>query len=251
MNIKTKANRVGTVSLAALGERIISTVVKSGIDEAQSSKQFLVMQEVNGRYQAAIVPDEQKELSDRIKDLFISRRTFFDDIFEYVKGQTKSPSPDVRDAALRVFSQLNKYGRSYSRVLIADQSVQYIRVIEGLKRSDIAPAVNKLLLTAKVAQFDQLQRDYEDLYLNRGDTSKARVAPSSLRKEMQNAVKMYVEELKWLTNTNDTAEWNTLYQNIEQRFSELTVKTSHKKAAKPAANASTTETKSADTAVVE
>ena len=40
MNIKTKANRVGNTSLAALGERIISTVVKSGIGEATSSKQY-------------------------------------------------------------------------------------------------------------------------------------------------------------------------------------------------------------------
>ncbi|MEI6752478.1 MAG: hypothetical protein WCK78_04860 [Paludibacter sp.] len=46
MNIKTKANRVGNTSLAALGERIISTIVKSGIDEAQRSKKFVVLQEV-------------------------------------------------------------------------------------------------------------------------------------------------------------------------------------------------------------
>ena len=233
MSYKSKANRVGNISLAALGVRIIDTVAKSGIDQATSSKQFLVLQEVNSRYQASIVPGDAKQVSDSIKVLFKSRRVLFDEMYEYVKGQTKSPSPEMKEAALLVFERLNKYGRSYSQAQIADQSVKYIRVIEGLKKSDIAAAVTKIMLTAKVAQLDQLQLDYEDLYLNRGNNSAVRVAPSSLRKEMQETVKLYVEELRWLTNTYDTEEWRALYRNVEQRFSEVNVSNTRKKVTEP------------------
>jgi len=120
MSYKTKANRIGNISLAALGVRIIDTVAKSGIDQATSSKQFIALQEVNSRYQASIVPGDEKQVSDSIKALFKSRRILFDDIYDYVKGQTKSPSPEVKEAAQRVFTQLNKYGRNYSNVQIAD-----------------------------------------------------------------------------------------------------------------------------------
>jgi len=233
MSYKSKANRVGNISLAALGVRIIDTVAKSGIDQATSSKQFIALQEVNSRYQASIVPGDAKQVSDSIKVLFKSRRVLFDEMYEYVKGQTKSPSPEMKEAALLVFERLNKYGRSYSQAQIADQSVKYIRVIEGLKKSDIAAAVTKIMLTAKVAQLDQLQLDYEDLYLNRGNNSAVRVAPSSLRKEMQETVKLYVEELRWLTNTYDTEEWRALYRNVEQRFSEVNVSNTRKKVTEP------------------
>jgi len=233
MLYKSKANRVGNISLAALGVRIIDTVAKSGIDQATSSKQFIALQEVNSRYQASIVPGDAKQVSDSIKVLFKSRRVLFDEMYEYVKGQTKSPSPEMKEAALLVFERLNKYGRSYSQAQIADQSVKYIRVIEGLKKSDIAAAVTKIMLTAKVAQLDQLQLDYEDLYLNRGNNSAVRVAPSSLRKEMQETVKLYVEELRWLTNTYDTEEWRALYRNVEQRFSEVNVSNTRKKVTEP------------------
>jgi len=233
MLYKSKANRVGNISLAALGVRIIDTVAKSGIDQATSSKQFLVLQEVNSRYQASIVPGDAKQVSDSINALFKSRRILFDDMYEYVKGLTKSPSPEMKEAALLVFERLNKYGRSYSRVQIADQSVKYIRVIEGLKKPDIAAAVTKIMLTDKVAQLDQLQLDYEDLYLNRGNNSTVRVAPSSLRKEMQETVKLYVEELRWLTNTYDTEAWRALYRNVEQRFNEVNVSATRKKVTEP------------------
>ena len=40
---------------------------------------------------------------------------------------------------------------------------------------------------------------------------------------MQNAVKTYADELKWLANNQDTDDWKTLYANVEQRFNEMTV----------------------------
>ncbi len=230
MFYKSKTNKVGNTSLAALGGRIISTVEKSGIDEARSSKQYVILEEVNNRYQQAIMPDDVKQLSENINSLFNQRTEIFLDMYEYVKGLTKSPAPDTKLAALKVFSILNRYGRVLTNVKIADLSVRYIRIIEGLKRTDVAPAVNKVMLTAKLAEFEQIQLDYEDLYMGRGNDSTVRVAPSSLRKEMQEAVKLYVEELKWMANGADTEAWHTLYRNVEQRFNEVNVTATHKKA---------------------
>ena len=246
MNIKTKASRVGNTSLAALGERIISTVGKSGIDEAKNSKQYVVLEEVNNRYQQAIMPHDAKQVTEKINALYNNRNELFLDMYEYVKGLTKSPAPDAKLAAIKVFSILNRYGRVLTNVKIADLSVRYIRIIEGLRRPDVAPAVNKVILTAKVAEFEQLQLDYEDLYMGRGNDSTVRVAPSTLRKEMENAVKLYVEELKWMANGADTEAWHTLYRNVEQRFNEVNVTATRKKAETPTDTTNstgTTETK--------
>ena len=96
MYYKTKASRVGNTSLAALGERIISTVVKSGIDEARSSKQYVLLEEVNNRYQQAIMPDDAKQLSENISFLFNQRNQLFLEMYDYVNGQTKSPDPETK-----------------------------------------------------------------------------------------------------------------------------------------------------------
>jgi len=229
MLYKSKANRVGNVSLAALGLRIIDTVEKSGIDEARSSKQFLILKEVNGRYQFAIVPGDSKEVQNRIQALFSERKMMFVDVYDYVQGQTKSPISDVKEAAGIVFRELNKFGRNFYRVKIADQSVQYIRIIENLKKPELQPAITKISLGDKLSNIDQIQLDYESLYLGKGNSDSANVAPSNIRKEMQEAVKLYLEELRWLTNTNETVQWQTLYRNVEQRFNEVNVSLTRKK----------------------
>jgi hypothetical protein len=240
MSYKSKANRVGKISLAALGLRIIDTVEKSGIDEARSSKQFLILKEVNGRYQIAIVPGDSKEIAENIQALFGERKSVFVDAYDYVLGQTKSPIPDVKEAAEIIFKELNRFGRTFYSTKIADQSVQYIRVIENLKKPEFQSAITKISFGVKLSRLDQVQQDYETLYLGKGNASSTNVAPSNLRKEMQEAVKMYVEELRWLANTHETAEWQTLYRNVEQRFNEVNVSLTRKKADTPSESATTT-----------
>ncbi len=229
MNIKTKANRVGTVSLATLGKRVVETVVKSGIDEATASKQFVNLVSVNDRYQLAVLPGKNSPESEYVKSLFKARKTLFTDIYDYVEGNLKSPQTDVKNAAELIFKQLSKYGRNFRGVKIADQSLIYIRVIEGLKKPELATALNKIVLTEKVTQFDELQHNYEEVYLNKGNVSSTKVAPSNIRSEMQNALKLYVEELKWLVNTYETEAWKTLQKNVEQRFSEVNVTVTRRK----------------------
>lgn len=65
---------------------------------------------------------------------------------------------------------------------------------------------------------------------------------------MQEAVKSYAEELKWLSNNHNTDNWRTLYTNVEQRFNELTVTPNRKKDA-PVMTLKTTEPQIGNTAV--
>lgn len=248
MLYKSKANRIGNLSLAALGLRIIDTVEKSGIDEAQSSKQFLILKEVNGRYQFAIIPGNSKEVQNSIQGLYSERKTVFVDTYDYVQGLTKSPIPDVKAAAGIVFRELNKFGRTFYKVKIADQSVQYIRIIENMKKPEFQPAITKISLGDKLSHLDQIQLDYESLYLGKGNSDSTNIAPSYLRKEMQKSVKLYLEELRWLANTNETVEWQTLYRNVEQRFNEVNVSVTRKKTETNTDSTTTTSTSAAPTA---
>jgi len=240
MNLKTKANRVGTQSLAILALRIIDTVIKSAIYEARESKQFLNLVEVNGRYQMAVEPGNDKEVSEAIKTLFMDRKTMFGGTYSYLEGLLKSPDVEMRTAATLLFGVVNKYGKNFSSLKIADQSLRYIRIIEALKRPEYNDAIYRTLLNERIGTLDDLQRRYEELYMGSGNDAAAKVAPSNLRKEMENAIKLYADELKWKANSAGTEAWSTLYLNVEQRFNEVNVSVARKKAVVPATVVTTT-----------
>ena len=248
MNIKSKANKVGTIALAALSVRVIDTVMKSGIVEATHSKQFVNLLGLNSRYQVAITPNGRLQKSEGLKQLFKLRNKTFVDIYGYVDGQTKSPLADVKLAADKVFVVLNKYGRKISKARIADLTIRYIRIIDLLKMAEMEEALTKISLTDKLAEFESIQISYEELYMELGNEFSERDTPTSLRKEMQNAVKTYADELKWLANNQDTDDWKTLYANVEQRFNEMTVSQSHKKD-EPMLTMNVSEPQISDTAV--
>ena len=248
MKLKSKANRVGNISLATLGVRIIDTVNNSGIEEATHSIQFLHLFEVNGRYQASITPNDKLQKSTELKHLFKTRNMFFSNIYDYVEGQTKSPLQEVKIAAEKVFVVLNKYGRNLSRARVADLTIRYIRIIDLLQKPEMTDALTKISLTDKVSEFEDLQLSYESLYMGLGNESTVHAAPSTLRKEMLDAVKSYAEELKWLSNNHNTDNWRTLYTNVEQRFNEMTVTQSRKKDA-PVMTMKTSEPQISNTAV--
>jgi len=229
MNYKSKANRIGIYSLALLALRIIETVIKSAITEARESKLFLQVEEVSGRFQAAIEPGNRKQQKEAVDAKFLERRNLFDEIYTYLQGLLNSPDAEMKNAATLLFNQMNKYGRSYTQLKIADQSLRYIRIIESLKKDEFKDAFTKTLLTAKFAALDQLQLDYEELYMGLGNTKAISTAPSNLRKEMENALKVYVDELHWMAGSYDTEAWNALYKNVCQRFDEVNVSATRKK----------------------
>ena len=221
MKIKTKASKVGIESLGALGIRVIDTVNESDVELATSTKQFLELVEVNNRYQEALEPVNQKEVSDVIVALFEQRNVLFGAMYVYVKGLLNSPDVAMQAAAKQIFDHLNKYGRNFSRFKLSDQTLHYNHIVESLKKAEYQPALVKTLLVTKVAELDQLHLDYESLYRKRGNSSVGYVAPTYLRIEMEKAVKLYLDEVRWMASQTKTEAWITLSLNVEKRFLEL------------------------------
>jgi len=221
LKIKTKASKVGIESLGALGIRVIDTVNESGVENATTTKQFLELVEVNNRYQEALEPVNQKEVSEVIDVLFEKRNILFGEMYVYVNGLLNSPDEQIQVAAKQIFDHLNKYGKNFSRYKIADQTLHYNHIVESLKKAEYVPALTKILLVNKVADLDQLQLNYESFYRKRGNSSVNYVAPTYLRIEMEKAVKLYLDEVRWMASQYSTEPWKTLSLNVEKRFLEL------------------------------
>ena len=228
MKIKTKASKVGIESLGALGIRVIDTVNESDIVDATTTKQFLELVEVNDRYQEALEPVNVKEVSDAIDTVFEQRNFKFSAMYVYVNGLLNSPDVEMQAAAKQIFDHLNKYGKNFSRFKLSDQTLHYNHIMESLKRAEYQPALIKMLLVNKVAELDQLHLDYELLYRKRGNSSVSYVAPTYLRIEMEKAVKLYLDEVRWMASQNNTEPWITLSLNVEKRFIELNPSVSRK-----------------------
>jgi len=243
MKYKSKTNRINNESGAILALRIIDTVTKSGIEDALTSKSFTQLVDVNSRYQIAIEPSNDEQIKLAIKNLFNNRGTTFSEIHSYTEGMLNSPDAEMKEAAKLLFDQINKYGRNFSNLKIADQSLRYIRIIEGLKRPEYQMPLMRAGLTEKVALLDQTQLEYEDLYMGRGNNSAKKVAPSNLRKELNDSIKMYMDEVNWLTNRMDTEEWDTLRSNLQKRFDEVNVSTKKQTTDSTLPTAATTTTK--------
>jgi len=240
MNFKSKTNKINNESRAMLALRMIETVIKSGITDAKVSKLFLQLQDVNTRYQTAIEPGNDKQAKSAIAALYNQRNNIFLELYVYLEGLLNSPDNEMKTAAALLFEQLSKYGKSFSKLRIADQSLRYIRIIESMKKADFEAALTKTMLTEKLALLDQVQLDYEELYMGLGNSFATKVAPSSLRNELNNAIKLYMDEVNWMAGRENTDEWNTLRNNLQRRFDEVNVSMKKQVATATEQNTSTT-----------
>lgn len=228
MYYKTKTNKINNESRAMLALRIIDTVNKSGIADAKVSNAFVQLEDVNARYQIAIVPGTAKQVSQSITDKYKERGTLFVEVYDYLYGLLNSPDAEMKVAATLLFEQISKYGKNFGRYRLADQSLRYIRIIESLKMPEFEAALAKTLLTNKLVLLDQVQLDYEELYMGRGNTFATKVAPSSLSKELNDAIKLYMDEVNWMANRTNTEAWYTLRSNLQKRFDEMNVTNTRK-----------------------
>lgn len=243
MNYKSKTNKINNESSAILALRIIDTVTKLGINDALTSKSFTQLVDVNMRYQEAIEPSNDEQTKLAIKTLFNNRATTFSEMHSYTEGMLNSPDAEMKEGAKLLFEQINKYGKNFSSLKIADQSLRYIRIVEGLKKPEYQMPLLKVGLTEKAALLNQTQLDYEDLYMGSGNNSVKKVAPSNLRKELNYSIKMYMDEVNWMTNRMDTEEWYTLRSNLQKRFDEVNVSTKKQTTDSTLPTAATTTTK--------
>lgn len=223
MNYKTKINRISNDSRAMLALRIIDTVNKSAIEAARQSKLFLQLVGVNQRYQVAIAPGNSRQVRLAIEVLHKQREDLFEETYGYLEGLLNSPDPEMKAAATLLWGYINMFGRNPGNTKVAGQSLRYIRIIEALKRPECAGALATTKLTERIGMLDQLQLDYEELYMGRGNDSAARVAPTRLTNEMNKSIKLYMDEVHLMAAGEQTDEWDALKANLLQRFDEVKV----------------------------
>ena len=220
-NIRTKVQKLPNGSLGTLAIRINESVQKSGIAQAQNTKQFTLLSQVNGRYQALIKPKGQKEISDAVKQKYELREQLLKKIGSYCSGLINSPDEETRLAAIQVNKILTGFGGNLSRMKLAEQAIRYIRIIEMLQSPELAEAIQTLKLTDVVVQLDAIQREYESYYTGRGDERAGFTYASNLRKELADAIVEHYEECCWMAKQNDTDEWRLLVATIERRLAEI------------------------------
>lgn len=228
MNYKTKINRVNNHTLGTLTLRIIETVNESGIEEAKTSKRFQNLLEANTAYQQAVNPLNVRLMSEQIEGKFEKRDLLFTQMYTYIKGLTVSDDADVKSAAMKIYEEMTKFGLNFSKLRKADKTLRYIRIVESLKQTEYAEAVTTTQLADKLNALDDIQREYENLYMNRGNRVAGKVTASRIRKEMEQALKKHLDETVFLLNKYETEDWKILYANITKRINEVSTTLSAK-----------------------
>lgn len=220
-NFRTKVQKLPNGSLGTLAKRINDSVQKSGIAQAQNTKQFTLLSQVNSRYQSLITPKDQKEISDTVKEKYEMREQLLKKIGSYCNGLLNSPDEETRLAAIQVNKILTGFRGNLSRMKLAEQAIRYIRIIEMLQSTEVTEAIQTLKLTDVVVQLDTIQREYESYYTGRGDERAGFTYASNLRRELVDAIVEHYEECCWLAKQNDTDEWRLLVVSIERRLAEI------------------------------
>lgn len=222
-NYKTKASQLTNDSLVILAIRIIETVNQSGNNAARTSRYFLQLVESVNSYKENANSSNMLLLSKAILLLFNKRKALFDDVYDYLAGLLKSPEESMKVAAVQLFDVVSRFGQQFYKVKIADQSLRYMRIIETLKKAEYEGAITKTLLTDRLSQLDDIQMEYENLYMGRGNDKSMAIAPTTIRKEIEAGLKLFYDEMCWNSKLIGTAEWMTLCRNIESRFDEMSV----------------------------
>jgi len=235
----SKIYRLSNESIAMLSHRINESVILSEIEEALNGKQCQIHIGVSNRFKAAIEPRNQQLLTKEINKSHSKRNELFSSIFEYAKGQLNSPDEELKAAAAVVFGVLNMYGRYFGNLKIAEQSIRYIRIIEALKKTELASDLLKLHLTEKVVELENAQHQYEDMYMGRANRRLGLETASDIRSELNNAIKLHIEELQWMAKQSDSEPLKTLSELVISRVREISVSVSRTKAT--AATSDTTE----------
>lgn len=220
MKLFTIVSKSKVLPLATLSNRYIQTVEQSGIEEATQSVQFDNLVQLNKQYQSIVDPKKSNDQTLAIDNEYKNREELFTQMHTYLNGCINSPDSVMVNAANLLFAVIDKYGTSFSRRPLGEQSVYYIRIIEGLKNSELASAVAKTMLADKIAALETAQLNYESLYIGRGNAKPKSTSPSKLRKELEQCLKKHLSEVESMAGRTGNDVWLTLYEELKQRFVE-------------------------------
>lgn len=251
MKIKTKINKMSNETVATAAMRVIDTINASDCDRVKESAYLTTLTGVSERYQSAVEPYSTVAATEAINAKAEERLQLFTNLYNLVYGLQNSSDGNIKTAAEKIFTVINMYGKAYSKERIADQAIRYMRMIETLKNADNAADLETLGITDQVTALDTVQQAYENLYLTRGNATSSNVSSSSLRTEMNNALKNMIDKVNAVANEYPTDDNVNLAKQVEQRINEIyvTAKSSETTSKVETATGETTEAATNETAV--
>jgi len=220
---KSKANNIGIESLSTLGQRVIDTIINSVVEDAKKRKYFLQLVEVNERYRLSLSLPDYKDYTRKINEKLVQCEEAFLDSYDYLKGLQKSPDAEIKAAAVVLFSIVSQFGRKFRSIKAAERISRYGCILEGLQKPENEAAITATLLTEKLADFASSYEEHEILFRERGNVRSVNITASKMRNEMEEAVKLCLEDLQWQARVVGTEEWRVLCLNVEHRFDEMNV----------------------------
>lgn len=219
----SRISKASNESIAMLSKRILEAVEQSNIQEALNGKAYMAHAELSSQFAKAAEKLKRKELSEPVNKHYNDRRDLFAAMYVYAKGLCNAPDAEMAEAAQQVFKALNMYGQFLGNLKVEVQSFRYIRIIEALKQPELAAALTKMQLTTKVAELDSVQRAYENQFADRSTKIKENVSASSLRRALNEAIKLHIDELNWLARQTDSEALRKLCFEVNARVSDLKI----------------------------
>ena len=219
----SRISKASNESVAMLSKRVLEAVEQSNIQEALNGKAYMAHAELSSQFAKAAEKLKRKELSEPVNKNYNDRRDLFAAMYVYAKGLCNAPDAEMAEAAQLVFKALNMYGQFLGNLKVEVQSFRYIRIIEALKQPELAAALTKMQLTAKVAELDSVQRAYENQFADRSNKIKGNVSASSLRRALNEAIKLHIDELNWLARQTDSEALRKLCFEANARVADLII----------------------------
>ena len=216
INNFSKISKASNETVAMLSKRILEAVVKSDIQEAVNGKQYHVHADGWSISVSTKMDAVQRSAGKARKPMRVI-------MYVYAKGLCNAPDTEMAEAATQVFKALNMYGQFLSNLRRDVQSFRYIRIIEALKQPELSAALVKTQLAARVEELDSAQREYENQFSIRSTKLKVKVTASSLRRELNEAIRLHIEELNWLALQTGSEAIRKLCIEVNARVDDLTV----------------------------
>lgn len=222
-NYKTKIQRMSCETIATVGMRVIETITQSMAEDVKNSLYATQLLEVTNRYRKAIEPND-KERNAAISDKFNIRKVLFSNSYDMAYGLTLSRDAGDKEAAIRVFSVFNMYGnKSFYGVRQSALTQRYATIIETLLQPEYSADLVRLKMTDILAELADAHTAYETLYQTKGNEQSLKAPSTEMRLEMNNALKVMVEEVEYFSKKFPTEANVTLWKNVEQRIAEVYV----------------------------
>ena len=210
-------------TVASVGMRVVETITQSMAEEAKKSIYVTQLLEVTNRFRKAIEPNDS-ELKATISEKFKVRKVLFSNSYDMAYGLTLSRDTGDKAAAFRVFSVLNMYGnKSFKGVRQSALTQRFATIIETLQQPEFVADLERLKMTDILAELADAHTAYETLYQTKGNEQSLKAPSREMRLEMNNALKVMVEEVEYFSKKFPTEENVTLWKNVEQRIAEVYV----------------------------